>query len=259
VVPATLGNSPVMGALRMLLVTLWSVAWISLALLGLLLTFQRGLPLLMARRWWAPGVLALSGVRLNIRPLPAVTWAQPHIFVMNHQSMMDIPVVFAALPVDVRFVAKESLKYIPFLGWYIWATGMIFVDRKNRQRSIASMSRAAEKIRAGANILVFPEGTRSRDGELQAFKRGAFVLALESQVPVVPLAVEGTRRVLASGGFTLQPGEVQLQMGTPIPTAGRSLEERAVFSDEVHAHIRQMLFDLQHAGTLSNSGRSEAV
>src|SRR5690606_2843749 len=123
----------------------------------------------------------------------------PHIFLMNHQSMVDIPAAFASIPANLRFVAKHSLKHIPFLGWYMSMTGMIFVNRNDRRKAFQSLQQAADRIREGASILAFPEGTRSRDGVLLPFKRGPFLLALESGVPVIPVVIDGSGRNFPAG------------------------------------------------------------
>ena len=120
---------------------------------------------------------------------------------MNHQSSLDIVVAFMVLPVNLRFVAKHVLKYVPFLGWYMWATGMIFVHRGRRGAAMGSLVEAAARVRDGASVLVFPEGTRSRDGNVQAFKKGAFVLASQAGVPIVPVAIEGSGRCFPPDGF----------------------------------------------------------
>ena len=136
-----------------LFTALWSAFWISCALVLLILTLNPDVPLAMARRFWGPGLLWGARARVAVEPLPDVDWKQPHIFVMNHQSMIDIVAAFVAIPVNIRFVAKQVLKYVPFLGWYMWATGMIFVDRGNRERALKSLDLAGQRIRGGANIL----------------------------------------------------------------------------------------------------------
>jgi 1-acyl-sn-glycerol-3-phosphate acyltransferase len=219
--------------LQGLFLVVWSVLWISLALLATLLTLSKDVALAMARRFYAPGILRATGARFEVEPLPDVDWQKPHIYVMNHQSMLDIACAFAALPVNLRFVAKHTLKYVPFLGWYMWATGMVFINRSNRRQAYQSLKEAGERIREGASIIAFPEGTRSRDGRMLPFKKGVFVLALEAGVPVVPVAIEGSHRVLPSGGFRIRPGVMRMKVGTPIPTAGRKGAERAALLTEV--------------------------
>ena len=238
----------------------WSLLWISLALVVMALTLNPAVPLAMARRFWAPGLLTFAFAKLQLAPLPDVDWAKPHVFVMNHQSMIDIPFAFAAIPANLQFIAKHSLKYVPFLGWYMWATGMVFVKRSDRSRSMKSISEAGARIRAGTNILAFPEGTRSKTGEVLPFKKGVFVLALEAGVPVVPVAIENSWRVLPTGTFSIRPGTVRMKIGRPIPTAGRSVDDRDALAKEVREAIVQLkreLEDAQNRGARARPVRGE--
>jgi 1-acyl-sn-glycerol-3-phosphate acyltransferase len=245
---------PILNVLQALFLAVWSVFWISLALVLTILTFNRNVPLAMARRFWAPALIWATGCRFKVDALPNVDWSKPHIFVMNHQSMLDIPCAFAALPVNIRFVAKQVLKYVPFLGWYMWLTGMIFVDRSNRTKALRSLALAGARIRGGANILAYPEGTRSRDGAILPFKKGPFVLALEAGVPIIPVAIEGSGRVLPSDGFRIRAGEVRLKIGMPIETAGRSPQQRDDLLREVRDAIISLSRDLGGPG-----GDAEAI
>lgn len=223
--------------LQALFLVSWSVFWISLAVLATLCTLSGELALKMARRCWAPALIWASGARFRVEPLPALDWKQPRIFVLNHESMLDIPCAFAAIPSNLRFVAKHSLKYVPFLGWYMWLTGMVFVNRGKREQAFASLRKGGERIRNGATILAFPEGTRTGRGRILPFKKGVFVLALEAGVPIVPVAISGSGKVLPTGGFRLRGGEVRLKMGEPIPTAGRSPEDREALMHEVREAV----------------------
>lgn len=237
-----------LNVLQGLFLVVWSVVWISLAVLATVLTLNGELALAMARHCWAPPLIRGTGARFQVEPLPPLDWKTPHIFVLNHESMLDIPCAFAAIPSNLRFVAKHSLKYVPFLGWYMWLTGMVFVNRGQREQAIASLRKAGERIRSGANILAFPEGTRSKDGKIQSFKKGIFVLALEAGVPIVPVAIHGSGQVVAPGGFTIRGGEVRMKMGEPIPTAGRAPEEREALMREVREAVIALHRELGGAG-----------
>jgi 1-acyl-sn-glycerol-3-phosphate acyltransferase len=207
-----------LNGLQALFLAVWTVFWISAALVCSLVSSS--FPLVLARHCWAPGLAWASIARLELAPGPALDPKQPYVLVMNHTSMFDIVTAFALVPVNIRFVAKKVLKYVPFLGWYMWRTGMVFVDRKNRAQAVASLQAAGAQIRAGATVLAYAEGTRSADGTIMPFKKGPFVLAIQAQVPVVPIAIVGAHAVLPPGGFRLRPGQVRLSLGAPIPTAG---------------------------------------
>jgi 1-acyl-sn-glycerol-3-phosphate acyltransferase len=179
-----------------------------------------------------------------------IDWSKPHIFICNHQSILDIPVAFVALPCDLRFIAKRALAYVPFLGPYMWATGMIFVDRGAGEKARESVRQAGQRVKDGASVLAFAEGTRSKDGRIHEFKKGAFVVALESQVPIVPVAIDGADAVLPPGGLRVRPGVIRVKIGQPIPTAGLTYEDR----DELIHRVREAII-AQH---LAIGGRGAA-
>jgi 1-acyl-sn-glycerol-3-phosphate acyltransferase len=211
---------PILNVVQALFLAIWSTLWISLALLIAVVTRKQELALAMARRIWAPPLRWIARARIEVEPMPDIDWKQPHVFVMNHESMLDIVIAFIVLPVNLRFVAKHVLKYVPFLGWYMWATGMIFVQRGKRGVSMGSLQESGARVRAGANVLVFPEGTRARGSGFLPFKKGAFVLATAAQVPVVPVAIAGSGRCLPADGLRVRPGTVRVKVGGPIPTTG---------------------------------------
>lgn len=215
----------------------WSAFWISAALGVTLATRSPHRALTMARTLWAPGLLRGAGVRLLVQGGDDLDWSAPALFVCNHQSMIDIPTAFMALPCDLRFIAKRELAHVPFLGWYMRATGMIFVERGEGAKARQSIRLAGERVRAGASVLAFPEGTRSLDGRIHEFKKGAFVVAIEAQVPIIPVAIEGAQRVLPRGGFRVRPGDIRVAIGKPIPTRGLRYEDR----DPLIAQVRQAL------------------
>ncbi len=193
---------------------------ISSSMVVLLVTFNRRLPVVMARTMFAPGILWFCGIKLRVEGADKLAPQQPYVFASNHLSYLDIPVLFAAIPHNLHFIAKESIKYVPFIGWYMMATGMIFVDRSNRMKAKESMNRAAKLVSKGKNILIFPEGARSRDGAMLPFKKGGFVLSQNAKVPVVPVAISGTEEVLKPDQWTIVPGKVSVRIGTPLEGQG---------------------------------------
>ena len=202
---------------------LWSVLWISVAIvLGM---FFRELPLWLARRVWAPPLLWVVGARLEIIDDGKVDYSRPHIYVMNHQSMLDIGVAFVALPVNLRFIAKAELGRIPFLGWFMRVTGMITVERQGGPKAAASLRKAARRIQGGANILTFPEGTRSRNGQLLPFKPGIFRVAQLAGVAVVPITIQGADKVLPADSLRARPGVVRIHIYAPIEPS-REVQEK---------------------------------
>jgi len=169
---------------------------------------------------WCRIVAVTAGAHLRVRGVENIPLGQPCVYIANHQSYLDVPVIFGSLPVQFRFMAKRSLFFIPFLGWFLWRAGHIPVDRGDLRAALANLNRAASKIGEGSSAVVFPEGTRSPDGALLEFKPGAFKLALKAGVPVVPVTVIGTSRVLRRGSLVFHPGEVEVVIDPPLLTDG---------------------------------------
>ncbi len=189
--------------------------------------FNRGGRLfLVLGRLWCRILCATAGVTVRVEGLENVDVSRPAVFVSNHQSLFDPPALMLALPVNFRVVAKRSLFYIPVFGQALWAAGIIPINRADRERAIASMDRAAARVRGGLSVLVFAEGTRSRDGRLQPFKKGAFVMAIQAQVPVQPVIVTGSRPVLPKGAIFARPGTVTVRFLPPVSTAGFIFAQR---------------------------------
>ena len=174
----------------------------------------------LARRW-CQLVLRVAGVQAEVEGTERVDWEQPSVVVANHQSWFDVFTLVAVLPGRVRFVAKEELGRIPIFGRAWRACGHISINRADRKSAIQSLDRAAEWVRDHAlTMTLFPEGTRSPDGRLQEFKKGAFVLALKTGLPIVPVGISGTREVMPKGSFTVRPGKIRVRVGEPIFASG---------------------------------------
>jgi 1-acyl-sn-glycerol-3-phosphate acyltransferase len=168
------------------------------------------------QRVWSPVLLWAGGAKLEVSGLENIVKDRPYIFVSNHQSTIDIPVLFVALPIDIRFVAKKALSYVPFLGWYMKWANFVFVDRGNRQEAVASLERGAAQIRAGVSIITFPEGTRSERLDVLPFKKGAFSIAMKAGVPVIPVTIEGSGRLMPKNSWNITPGPIKVRVGKPI-------------------------------------------
>lgn len=151
---------------------------------------------------------------------------QPAVFIGNHSSLFDPPLMISTLPCHPVFVAKRELAWVPFLGWVIALAGFIFIDRRHRGRAMASLNQAAHRIHDGQSIAAFPEGTRSTDGRLLPFKKGIFALALEAGVPLVPVAVFGGADILAKGDWRVSPGTYRMRVGAPVVPAQDDDAER---------------------------------
>ena len=166
-------------------------------------------------RAWAWLILATTGVDVQVEGLERINRGETYVFISNHQSIYDIPVIFASLPFQLRIIAKESLGRFPFLGWHLIRAGHLLVDRRNPDRS-GILNRWRRLVNDRLSLIIFPEGTRSTDGQVGRFKGGSFLLALEAGLTIVPLSVSGTRHVMKKGRLMTCPGHVRLRVHDPI-------------------------------------------
>lgn len=214
-------------AFQAVFLVLWTVLWGVISIAASLLGQQR-LALRIPQRTWAPGLLGIAGATLDVRGLDKVDWSKPCVVVVNHQSMIDIIALqVGLLPARLRFITKEELMHVPLLGHYMRLVGMIGIDRGNTAAGIERLKQQATRCHDdGAVVVAFAEGTRSRTGQIKPFKKGAFMLALSAGIPIVPISIEGARRVLPSDGFKVRPGVVRIDVGDPIATAGLGVADR---------------------------------
>ena len=193
-------------------------------------------------RAWARCLLRVSGVKVQVEGLEKIAPEGSYVFVSNHLSYMDTPVVLANIPVQFRFLAKRGLFQIPLLGTHLARAGHIPVPRDDARAALKTMTIAAQAIRErGISLLIFPEGGRSRSGEIAAFKEGAAYIAIRAGVPLVPIALRGTREVLPFGSAHVRPGSVTMRIGEPIPTDQIHLRDRGRITAELRDRIVSML------------------
>jgi 1-acyl-sn-glycerol-3-phosphate acyltransferase len=192
-------------------------------------------------RQWSRAVLWVGGVDVKVEWRGRLEPDQPYVIMANHLSSVDIWALFVALPVRLRMIAKKQLSRIPLFGWAMTAGRFIFIDRVNAIAARRSIEEAKARIRGGQTVVLFPEGTRSRDGKLGAFKKGGFHLAIDAGVPIVPVALKGTRETMPRGSILLRAGRVQATVGAPIPTAGLSETDRHKLLEQVRTTIAEML------------------
>lgn len=192
-----------------------------------------------AGRGWSRAILRAAGTPVIVRHAERVP-PPPVVFCCNHASMFDIWALAATIPTTVRFVAKKELLKVPLFGRALRAAGHITIDRQNRQAAFDAYEEAALAIRGGLSAAVFPEGTRSRTGELLPFKKGPFVLAIAAQVPIVPVYVSSTYDILPKGRLRLRPKPIVLEYGTPIATAGLTYEERNMLLERTRAAMLEL-------------------
>lgn len=193
-------------------------------------------------RAWSRWILRASGCRLEVEGLEHVASDRPQVIVSNHQSWFDVFALALGVPKRYHFVAKRELERIPLFGTAWKAAGHISIDRSDRQSAIRSLARAGEQLRAERSaVVIFPEGTRSPDGALLPFKKGAFMLALTSGVEIVPAAVSGTRAILPKGEWRVRPGRITVRFGPPVPVP----EGREGGADALIREVRGRVADLR--------------
>jgi len=173
-------------------------------------------------RFWSKMILGTIGAPVTVEGLERIDTGRAHVYVVNHLSALDIPILYLYLPFQFRILAKKELFRYPFMGWHLRRSGQIPVDLDNPRASVRSLNRAVEAIRNNMPLVVFPEGGRSENGQLQPFMGGAFFAAIKAQVDVVPMAMSGTYEMLKMNTWHIKPRPVRLQVGNPIPTSGMS-------------------------------------
>jgi 1-acyl-sn-glycerol-3-phosphate acyltransferase len=192
-------------------------------------------------RLWSRMILGTIGVPVTVEGLENIDTAKAHVYVVNHQSALDIPVLYLYLPFQFRILAKRELFRYPFMGWHLRRSGQIPVDLENPKKSIRSLHRAADAIRSNMSLVIFPEGGRSENGQLQPFMGGAFFAAIQAQADVVPMAIIGTYEVLKMNTWHIKPRPVRLVVGEPIATTGLKIRD----TESLTARAREAVANLR--------------
>ena len=195
-------------------------------------------------QFWTWLILRMGGISLNVRGLENLESGEQYVFMVNHQSNVDIPVLVQSLArFQLRWIAKKELLRVPFFGWAMWATKHITVDRSDPLDAVKSLERARERLDAGISIVVFPEGTRSRDGCLLPFKKGGFLLAAKTRTKIVPVTIVGSASLLPAGAWRLRPGTIEVFVDRPIMTESYRIGKLRSLTEQVRqviaAHLDQ--------------------
>jgi 1-acyl-sn-glycerol-3-phosphate acyltransferase len=220
----------------------WLSLLISTVILGTVAIFlslfdsSGNLPHLIARLW-GKIQLATTGTTVKIQGVENIDPKKSYILVSNHQGNFDIFAFLGYLPIQFRWIAKAELFRAPFMGWAMSRIGYIAIERESPKKAYRSMLQAAEKVKNGVSVMIFPEGTRSLDGNLQPFKKGLFLIALKSQAPILPITICGTGKIMQKGDWRIYPGNVQIIIDPPMETAGIPTEKE----EELSARVRNIL------------------
>lgn len=198
---------------------------------------RTGNPVHIIARIWARGILFVSRIKVTVNGLANIDPTQSYVYMSNHQSNFDIPVLLAYLPVQFRWLAKTELFKIPIFGRAMRGAGYVKIDRFNQKSAFESIKEAAGKMKSGVSIMIFPEGTRSRDGNIRPFKKGGFIMALDAGVPIVPVVLKGTWTIMDKSSLRINTGDVFLNIQAPIATTGYTRENKDDLTESVRAVI----------------------
>ena len=205
----------------------WLGLWVTIA------TITMGIPVMVAgilsrtgnlafsiSKLWAYTMLAVSFVRTEIKNKDKILKGTSYIIISNHQSHYDIITLVTTLSIQFRWIIKKEILKLPIFGYALYASRNIFIDRSNTTSAIESINKGFDRLPKGVSVMVFAEGTRSPDGQIHEFKKGGFITAVARKLPILPVTVNGSRRIMRKGSFTLKPGKIQVVIGDPIDTSG---------------------------------------
>jgi 1-acyl-sn-glycerol-3-phosphate acyltransferase len=195
-------------------------------------------------RIWAKCILAISDIKVTVKGLSYLKPGRSYIYMPNHMSNFDIPVLQAYLPVQFRWLAKAELYKIPIFGRAMKSAGYISIDRSDRRSAIESLNQAANIIRNGVSVIIFPEGTRSRTHNIQPFKKGGFFLAVDSGVSVVPIIIHGTDQIMPTKKISINPGNVTLEITKPIRSSNYTRKTK----DSLIKKVRNVILESYDKG-----------
>ena len=180
---------------------------------------RTGNPVHIIARIWSKSILFVSGIAVDVKGLANIDPDKSYIYMANHRSNFDIPVLLSCLPIQFRWLAKAELFNIPIFGRAMSGAGYVKIDRSNRESAFRSIDEVAAKMKNGVSVMIFPEGTRSQDGSVKPFKKGGFVMAVDTGAPIVPIILRGTRSIMTKGSWRIHPDKVALSIEKPIDTS----------------------------------------
>ena len=210
-----------------------------LSIIAIIVAFfsRTGNPVHIIARIWSKSILFVSGIKVDIKGLANIDPAKSYIYMANHRSNFDIPVLLGCLPIQFRWLAKAELFKIPIFGRAMSGAGYVKIDRSNRKSAFKSIDEVAAKMKNGVSVMIFPEGTRSQDGNLKPFKKGGFVMAVDTGTPIVPIILRGTRSIMTKGSWRINPDKVNLSIEKPIDTSGYTRDTKEDLIEKVRSVI----------------------
>ena len=228
-----------------ILYVLPATAVLSIIAIIVALFSRTGNPVHIIARIWSKSILFVSGIKVDVEGLANIDPGKSYIYMANHRSNFDIPVLLGCLPIQFRWLAKAELFKIPIFGRAMQGAGYVKIDRTNRESAFKSIDEVAAKMKNGVSVMIFPEGTRSQDGNLKPFKKGGFVMAVDTGVPIVPVILRGTRSIMAKGSWRINPGKVTLSVEKPIDTSGSTRDTK----DDLIKNVRNVICEVYEKGS----------
>jgi 1-acyl-sn-glycerol-3-phosphate acyltransferase len=233
----------VITVIHTIIIYMWVIAsTVVFGLLAILVSFfsKKGDGVHHIAQIWGRSITLVSGIRVTSTGVDPKFSGNSYIYMSNHQSNFDIPVLYSALPVQFRWLAKAELFRIPIFGNSMRCAGYISIDRSNRKSAFQSLVQATDMIRNGTSVMIFPEGTRSTDGQLLPFKKGGFLLAVDAGVPIIPIKIYNTQKVMPKGRLLVRHHRVMIQIGSPIQTSGYTRKTK----DDLIARVRDAMLSM---------------
>jgi 1-acyl-sn-glycerol-3-phosphate acyltransferase len=224
------------------LIYLYTIVFATLSLLSSFFD-TRGTAQHWFARTWSRMILGTSMSPVELIGMDRLEPSVPYLYAVNHLSAFDIPTLYAKIPGQFRIIAKKELFAYPFLGWHLRRSGQLPIDQQNPAASVRSVKRAIDTLKSGMPLVIFPEGGRSPNGQLQPFMTGAFYIAVKAQVEVVPLAIVGTYEILPMNTFHIRPGQIKLVAGDPISTKDYGVRDMAALTERVKTAIEDIYYE----------------
>lgn len=229
--------------IQIVLIIIWTGISGTIGMLLMLITWNgQWVHYFEGRYLFCPPVLFIARVKLKVSGLENIDMSRPCIYVSNHVSHLDVVAIARAIPIGLFYIGKKELKKVPILGQYMQLIGHIFIDRKNHEKAMQSMRKAAVLINKGKNVITFPEGTRSRDGKTAIFKRGTFIIAKEGDIDIQPLAVVNAEVILPRNSFMIRPGTIEVRIGKRI----NANELKDMNAEAAADFVRKRVLELQY-------------
>jgi len=218
----------------------------ALSMIAIIVAFfsRTGNPVHIIARIWSKSILFVSGIKVDVDGLANIDPGKSYIYMANHRSNFDIPVLLSCLPIQFRWLAKAELFKIPIFGRAMSGAGYVKIDRSNRESAFRSIDEVAAKMKNGVSVMIFPEGTRSQDGKVKPFKKGGFVMAVDTGAPIVPVILRGTRSIMTKGNWRINPDKVTLSIEKPIDTSGFTRDTK----ENLIKKVRSVICDVFEKG-----------